>query len=417
MIRSIFLGCFLVLCTSSKLAAQAPYYLLYDEHQSAYANGENLLSLHRMMATVEDSLLQQTYFNERVNLGKSLGVIYRLFKVTLLDAQLDVLFFLTQHEVFGHGYRFRQAGLTDNSYRISPAFPYGDGSGFARFGRNEGNRSISLPEETLMRMGGMEATTIMSQQLKDKWLINRQIYYRESLLYNLLFLDVSSYIFRSGETNLIEEPGNDVLQYLVFTNQAYGNSSLGLEVLRLNDLEDRAWVNLLNSYHLMAWYAFLKSYLWDGDTHFDLITIPIGKVEWIPAVRFGLTPFGSAIIVENDVLAGQNIWSVGASIGDGILADYWGVSTSWRKQFNDNLALTGQVAIWQQPAIELGGDFITVAEEGLGGRVLAKLDFFFRKGLDVGGHLQVGVKTAGYFEGEALEEGLILRGGVSIRSR
>lgn len=393
---------------------KAPYFLIYDEDQSAITNGENLLTLHRILSNAEDELFAPTYFNEKVATGKFLGVSYRLGKTIFLDMQVDILTWLLQHEIFGHGYRFRQFGFTDNSYYISPFWPYGTGSGFARSGENLQNRALGRHEEIMIFKGGMGASMVMSQQLKEKWLINGHINYRETLLYNTLFLDVTIYALTAANQSLLSPGSNDILNYIRTTNAAYGFPASNVQ-LSQETLKKRSYLNFANTYNAFALYAFFKTYLWDGETEFAYPMIPLGNIRWLPAVRFDLTPFGSEIIVENAFVRSGELLEVNVHIGDGVLDQFYGVGAFWRKPINAKSNVSLRLDAWNQPAMELGGDRIYRTKEGIGGRALVQYDFYLRTKIPFGGFLQMAYKTDGYTAGERLDDGFIFRFGAALK--
>jgi hypothetical protein len=164
-----------------QLLGQNDIVLIWDKDASAISNAQNLLSIHKILYQFQNEHIQLKYWDERNFKGKSLGIGYRFAKTILLDYQIDYLAHLYQHEVFGHGYRFRAFGYTGNSYNINLIPPYGKGGGFARSGTLDAGREIGEHESIMISSGGMEASAILSRTLRKRWLIRGEINYRESL--------------------------------------------------------------------------------------------------------------------------------------------------------------------------------------------------------------------------------------------
>lgn len=75
------------------------------------AAGESLLTANRVASDALWEVLPAKLTDETTRKQRSLGRLYRAAKFLFLEATLDHLTMLTQHEVFGHGARYRQLGL------------------------------------------------------------------------------------------------------------------------------------------------------------------------------------------------------------------------------------------------------------------------------------------------------------------
>ncbi len=126
--------------------------LLFDLHSSAIANGENLHSIHQLFTDFEQKHIKDKYWKEDDFIGKGSAIYIRLLKGSITNI-LDNIFLITQHEVFGHGFRFREYGFRNNSYNIRPL-----SGGFARRGVNINERQLGTHEDIAISMGGMDAT-------------------------------------------------------------------------------------------------------------------------------------------------------------------------------------------------------------------------------------------------------------------
>ena len=409
-----FIAFVIAVCIHMPLSAQSDLRIIWDENQSSIANAENLLSIHQVIYQFSNQHLKTTYWDESSFKGKALGIGYRLTKTILLDYQVDYLAHLYQHEVFGHGYRFREYGFEDNSYNINAFLPYGSSGGFAAWGTRQGGR-LGVHENIAVSSGGMEASTILAKALRNRWLFEGEINYRESLLYISTFNDYTGYIW---STRLFDRDnaGNDVNRYLRQVNVSYGFPNEALYALSLNDISNRALVNFANTFQLFALYTYLKTYLYDAEETFEYPMISINELEYLPAIRFGLTPFGSEFIFENFIKTDKEIAKLEFRIGDQILDQFWGGGIAVHKSFSEQLQLGISVDGWQQPAIELSEGFSTFwTESGFGGRVLGEISLHTKNDFPIGLYSQFGYKTTGFIEGEQLDKGLILRLGLSVR--
>ena len=412
----IFIIIILVISFQINSFGQSDIVFVWDNNASSIANADNLISAHRILYEFENKNIKLSYWKEDNWKRKSFGIGYRLAKTVLLDFQIDYLTYLLQHEVFGHGYRYREFEYKDNSYNISMAFPYGKGGGFARWGFTDYNRQLGEHEEIIIRSGGMEATTILSKTLQRKWLIRGDINYRESLLYLLSLHDYTSYIIGTKLSNT-EDPRNDVDNYLRTVNASYGYTSEDTYQLTLNDITKRTSVNLINTFQLFAIYTYLKVYLFDGEERFSYPMVNLGSYKWLPSIRFGLTPFGSEFIIENYFKTENSILQFDFRFGDNKLDSYWGGGLSYYRNISQNIQIGSFVDFWNQPIMELGGKSKFNTNEGYGGRIIGEINLQFNNSFPIGIYSQIGYKTAGFIEGEMLNKGLIMRIGMSIKTK
>lgn len=393
---------------------QNDYVFLWDKNASSISNAENLLSVHRIIYEFEKKTIRLKYWDERNWKRKVLGMGYRFTKTVLIDFPIDYLVHIHQHEIFGHGHRYREFEYEDNSYNIELSPPYGSGSGFAVRGSPSYARNLGTHEEIAIRSGGMESGAVLANTLKRKWLKEGAINYRESLLYLSTFHDYYTYIFVT-QSGRFDVPGNDVSNYLRTVNGSYGINDESLYQLTLDDLSKSVSINLANTFQLFSAYAYFKIYLLDGKEKFQYPSINIGNLKWLPAIRFGLTPFGSEMIVENYLKNDRSLLTFDIRIGDNKLDNFWGGGVSFYRNISDKIQFTSYANFWVQPAMELGGTSVFNTKEGFGGRLLGEINLHFGHSFPLGLYGQLGYKSAGFLEGEQLNKGLILRLGMSIR--
>jgi hypothetical protein len=395
--------------------AQSSLILNWDKHKSSIASAENLLTIHNTFYKFTDSKIKTKYWEEDSWHKKLGGLAYRFSKSILLDNQADWLVHIHQHEVFGHGFRYREFDLKRNSYNLSLFPPYGSGGGFALRGRSDYPRFFGAHENIATSMGGMESASVLSERLRNKWLQSGQIHYRESLLFLSTLHDCTAYIYGTG-LELDDSAGNDVNNFLRQVNFQYGFVNEEDYQLTINDLAQRASVNLVNTFQFFAIYTYIKTYLIDGEKNYEYPIFNVGKTDWLPSVRFGLTPFGSEFIIENFLKTEKSLTQIRLRIGDGKLDKAYGGGISYRRDWTPKLSINAIADLWIQPSMQLGGEELFDTKEGLGGRLIAEIDYQFNKKYPIGLFTQIGYKTTGFYPGEILNKGAIARIGISLKA-
>ncbi|MFP4081137.1 MAG: hypothetical protein ACLFVG_00110 [Candidatus Aminicenantes bacterium] len=405
----------LLIMASHPGRAQVQYPLLLDKTGSSKAGAHCIIAAHRGIYGLENRFLNIKWTDEDNFTEKAAGISFRLGKTILLDNVLDHLSFLIQHEVFGHGARYREFGYKNNSYRLNLLFPYGNGKGWAIRGRPEVNRKISPHENMASIIGGSESNTVLSNILRFKWLQRGKMNYRETILYLFSANDLGMYILRT-KYNLRGEAGNDVLSYLTAINTYQGYPHGVGYKLTLDRLAGQAFINMLNPFNYFSVYAYFYTYLWSGEENFNIPMIHIGNMRYIPSFRLGLSPFGSEFYFENFFALSSAVIHVYFRYGDPTFHKFWGLGLHGLNLMqDDNLTIHAQVDLWDQPSLLLGGETVKPGPSGLGGALMATL---FYKLAGAGSRFQlaaqIGYKTAGFLEGENLRAGFIARLGLSL---
>ena len=111
--------------------ANQPKTFLFDKNFSCISSSYNIISLHQFLVYQQNKLLKPKLFHERSLPRKTFGILYRISKGILIDMLIDEYLMLVQHEVFGHGDKFREFNLINHTYEMNPFWPYGGGNGWA----------------------------------------------------------------------------------------------------------------------------------------------------------------------------------------------------------------------------------------------------------------------------------------------
>ena len=388
-----------------------------DATRSSAMGAENLVALHRSIFALEDRLLRPRLFDEGTAGRKTAGIMYRLGKTVLLDNAIDQIAVLTQHEVFGHGARFREFGYTDISYKLSLFPPYGKGSGFASASLGRGRRT-TRHERIGVTAGGSEANTVLAKAIRSKWLQRGgAVKSREIIVYLSSSLDLTWYILQTRVRSR-PSPGNDVANYLRDLNLLEGQPP-SENKLTLEQLSAHTLAGLLNPTVLWAMYAYSVSYLYRGSAETRLPMFRIGAARYLPSFRLGLTPYGTEIIFENLILHSGRVSNLYLRYGIPSFHRFGGFGVAVERLASmRGIMFSPRAEIWHQPPLLLGGERVRRGRSGLGGGIWTRVDYQLEaRRYKPGIWLEIGNKTDGFVEGEAFGRGFTLRLGLSIAER
>ncbi len=282
--RWLIFGLFLV-----SSAYGADYEALWDVNFSPYAGGEDLLYATRLAERTESYFFRRAHFE----LSKTAQARWvRLTDLITIWMPVNYEAMLIQHEIFGHGFRIRSSKhAAVAGYRLEAPPPYGSGGGATSYYTSP---QMTSTEETAISGAGVEATAILANLTKFKWLAQRQLDAKQSMLYLLCQHDLSEYIgtMKTVRKQCEGADGHDVHSYLLWLNRTYPQNHLSSSRLR-----SLSWINLLDPftfYSIWAWFHYISS---GRDTKIPMI--PCWSADYLPGARLGLTPFGPEIFLEN----------------------------------------------------------------------------------------------------------------------
>lgn len=394
-------------------AAQVHHRLMGDRHFSSLVGAENLLTLHKGLFVLEDRVLKPRWTAEQTLQGKLLGITYRLGKGILLDYPVDLMLALVQHEVFGHGARAREFGLTTEKYKLWLPWPYGPQGGYISV---SGQRQ-PLHEGITFTMDGVGGNAVLASRVRDRGFQRGRLHYREALLYILASNDLSSYLFKTPSTG--PAPRNDIRSFLAHLDQyeRFPGAGFAENHLDLHDLRRLVLVQAVNPYLALTLYAFAVHYLWRGEPTYELPAFHVRGIRYLPAIQMGLTPFGVEYFFENLLARDGTLLKVYARYGDGPPgASAGGGLHATCLLCSGPLNLDLHLDVWAQPNVALDEQDLNALGRSAGGSVQATLFYRIRRpqpSLYLVG--QVGYKTRGFLPGEYLDEGVLLRIGLSFQ--
>ena len=415
-LRSSFL--ITVFFTSIVKDAEAQSYssIIYDKNLSENVGANSLRTLHNALSAFQDQNIPDSLFVENNAGTKSAGIGYRLAKMIVLDQQISGLVSLLQHEVFGHGARFRELGYDGNSYNVNLSFPFGSGEGFAQRGNlTDGYSAPTLQEGVVAgAIGGVESNSVLGNHLSAQILLNDALHYREALLYLLTQNNLLGYLWitrnNPGKLGL----SNDMNNYIAGMNTLYPTGNR----YDIDKLSNQSLISLINPLQYYSFASVLYQYLVMGQKQLKGIPmIKLGKVKYLPLLNYSLTPFGSQYHFMNYVRYKTMLFSADFKLGDNTFNNFYGLSL---QGFNlvdtKKLAFNAHLDIWNQPELALEPNTTPGTENKIGGAIKADLIFRpFNQQNKLGLFLQMGYKTKGYTRGELLDKSFIIRYGISMR--
>ncbi len=398
-------------------SAQADHRVTFDASGSEVMGAANLATLHFALYTLQDRHLPDTLGSEERVGGRLLGMGYRTARTLLLDLQLDFLIVLAQHEVFGHGARYREFGYRDNSFNLTLLPPFGQGSGYARTGFLRPGERITPHERLAMNFGGSVGNQVLAADMADRMLLQDQLHYRQALLYLLSRNDLLAYTWR---THLFGTGGpfaeGDIAAYLQQANSLYhrpGTPATDIRTLALHGL-----VSLLDPLQVYSAWTLVVTHGVQGRKRSGMIPmITLGSVRYLPSFNYTLTPFGQQFHSVHHVRAGRRLFIASLGFGKDWDHRYGEVAVKAVNMIaTERLMLNLQANLWSQPELELEDATLRNFEQRIGGMARAELAFHPWRGPQYfGTFLQLGYKSKGYTPGEALAETPVLRFGLRLR--
>lgn len=380
----------------NNISFHKPTYITIDPYLSPIVGADLMILGLRGYQALDDTLLPNTECDTYFPM-----VLGRTAKF-LFEGTFSMFLMVSQHEVFGHGYRSRVVHVPVTGYKIEPF------SGVTFIDDEMSFKSIN--EQTALIAGGMEATGILSKRIRTEWLESHNIDSREASLYLASSLmDQPQYILRAPKFEIEQEnelDGHDVNSYVKAVNYWYGE-----RVLSQSNLKMKALIDFLDPYLFYSLYS-IGNYIIEGSQtfcHYPMFTI--GDYQYLPSFRLSLAPFGPEYQMFNHIRSPENMIIATLRYGNTAGRRSYGITYEtfhyWQP---DQCALDFRVDLWQQP--KLFTPFITDTNEfGAALSLLCRYQVFER--LQLMG--QLGYKTKGFIPGESLKQGVIARIGLVMK--
>lgn len=384
--------------------------LWIDPDGGARTGAEDILFLHAALGRLEDRFLPTRLVEKERFLQRTVSFGYRFGKLFFLDIAAASWLPLVQHEYFGHGWRAREAGYLDIRYELSPPPPFGTGGGVTSWIYPD---FPSPDQESAVALSGIEATDVLGERLRGRWISQGFMDYHESWLYLNASLGLLAYVSVTEEEG--NSPGNDVAAWLGTVNGRTGDSARVDRWVTLSDLEEADNLALADpTFWFAAWTAL--RYLWNGTSHWRYPAVPLGKARWLPLLGYRLAPFGDQVTQENLVSVGERSFQVRFALGSGRIGDSRGLDIAARRLLLWNgFSLDAELHLWSQPELWLDGEPEPPRGESLGfGGGVDLVSPALARAWPLRVAAGVSAKSKGYVAGEALDGGFTMRAGVGL---
>ena len=408
--------------------ANQPKTFLFDKNFSCLSSSYNIISLHQFLVYQQNKLLKPKLFHERSLPRKTFGILYRISKGILIDMLIDEYLMLVQHEVFGHGDKFREFNLINHTYEMNPFWPYGDGSGWASSDYPKG-REMSYHEEMAISFNGSQSNKILSKTLLNGILQSQNISYRQALLYTLTNSDLIHYVYSTEKpTNINSDDGNDILNYLFMLNKYEYNKKYREEIesnaeyllftddfgLTLSKLKKVFLLDLLNPIQLYSIWTIGKIHILEGKSNSSIPMFNLLQYRYLPQLNLGFTPFGLEYILNNYFCYNDKVLNMYVRYGEPTFYSFWGGGINTYNYFKTKYYyLDIKIDIWNQPSLLLYDDEIEKTSSGIGGEIILKLSKkIITSNLQL--YTEIGYKNDGFIEGEILRNGMLFKIGLKL---
>ena len=272
------LFCLFLALTSILSATQT---VMIDPHFSPYSGSANILAAENLLIMGEDKLFPG---GGRNTTGK---VWARTAEQFIFWHNFGTMASVTQHEVFGHGYRLRELGVRPRKYTITP---WG-GATYVKV-----PYSFKVGEMLAFAVAGLEAEAILSRDLKMQWMQRGEIDGRLTGTYTQAHNSIFWYTLITQMGRLKGEKaseGNDVDGYIELQNASYTYDHLSI-----GELTKWTIFNWLDPMTFYSYYAFIY-YIFEGKP-WKFPMIPIGEnIRYLPNVKIEYAPYAPEAYLEN----------------------------------------------------------------------------------------------------------------------
>lgn len=376
--------------------------LIVDPYFSPYTGGNDLLF-------AEWALIKTGEYFHSPKIKDTTSAVWRRTLEQAGWLSLNTVSCVVQHEVFGHGYRLRELGVTPSQYVI------GIGEGATYF---EVDDSFRIGEMLAVDVAGLESEAILAQIAKMHWIQNRTIDGRLGMTYflaeqSLFWYTLITHLGQIEDKSVPEVSGNDVESYITLLNASYPSEDLTIGTLTL--WASFNWLDPMTFYSLYSWFYYIAV---GKPFAFPMIELQ-KEIYYLPNSKIGYAPYGPEVYFENFFSLQKHplyLYIKGGkrSVGIGGYYDYL--------FSGDRGAIGFHFDGWVQSQFISNAtfaDFIegnSVASSALKNKV-------WGLAASVSGHLnlfspcvqlyaEIGGKTAGYLPGYALGSGVVARIGL-----
>lgn len=387
-----------------------------DADRSAEMGADDLIAAHYAVGRLEDALLKPQYWREERFWAKVGGFGYRLGRLLWIDEPSAFYAHVAQHEYFGHGFRGREFGYPAIRYEIGTPPPFGRGGGSTYY--TYPDPGITYDEAVAQTMAGVEAEGVEADRLRLAWMQGGSLDAHGAWLYLLSRTSLRSYLAVSDESDLRgpdADYSNDMLSYVYWVNRKEDGRSIDDWPLRLKRIESQVNWDLVDPFLWYSAWGVVAEHLWKAKAFFRYPAIPLGPIRFLPAIGYGLGPWGPEYRWEA-LFGGQaRSWILGYRVGD----------DTFRRSFGFDAVSAGLLRaggcvfdldahFWEQPrlTLEMSGTRPPAPRQAGWAAALSVLSPMLPGGWPLRVAGGAGWKTAGYVRGKDLGEGAYWRLGL-----
>jgi hypothetical protein len=381
--------------------------IVADEHLTTAAGTMDVLAAQRAIASLEDRWLP-VRFTENSTPTRLAGVGYRIGKFLALDLPEDVIFMDVAHEVFGHGSRLRELGVSGIGYGFDLPPPYGDGGAVTSFS----GPIVGATRADLISIdtAGVEAQNVLADHIATEAMVDRTWSYRDAWLYLQLRLAGLQYI---EGVSAQSGPGNDVADFIHDFNN--GCTPPACTPLTTSTLKQRAWAMLADPVLASAAYGFAIAYIGHGERRAPLPMIPITRtLGYLPTAGFAMAPYGSEWWTDQNFVTAHRLARVTLRMGDAGATHPYGVGVALTHVICcDRFDAGFVVDVWRQPPLDAPPTNSQLNTGALGAAAI-NVPLGARSGSRKALTGEVGYKSTGFVPGEPLRAGIVARIGLTV---
>lgn len=369
---------------------------------------ENIASTHYLWRKFDNHFIPSEIFKSQSTGSRVGNVSYRLTKLFLLEYPLAFILPTIQHERLGHGSRVKEFGGDINEVSITFPPPFQFEAPYIRYSIPS---SLTTQQGLMITVGGSESNEFLANIIRKNILLDDELDYHNAFLYLYANNDLSGYVTFAANIS-----GSDITNYLSTINNYYGSSDLSLGKIQLYGVLSI----LLDPINFYSFNSIFNEYVSKGNSKSKIHLIPlVGNIRYLPKLKFGLTPYGPELMLQNYLRHSDRLYSFSISSSDGAFENFWRLGAEvWNVVLENKFSLNLSSQFWNQPNMEFYVGNQLERSEGFGGLMIGSVNYNFcvRENL-LGLTLQFGYKSKGFAVGERLDSGLIVRGGLAFRIR
>ncbi len=386
--------------------AQSRYNLIYEKQEGMNMAAENFATGFYLFDNLDSLLVKKNIINKEYKLAPFVNPVYRFSKLFLTNYVLTYYMMNMNHERFGHGYRALEAGGEIIEFINNPPPPFS--FDFPYISLSQDN-NMTAQQDIAITLAGSEANLVFADVLRKNILLDEQFSYNYTLAYLYASNDAPGYA-------AFVTSWGDPYDYRQSLNNFYNSSALTLSKVRAYSLI----ALLTDPINFFAYKSLFYNYLILGEHSSKIGMIKLSNnIKYLPRYRFENTPYGIELVLQNYFKVDQKLFQLNFSHSDGSFEPSWRIAANaWNLKKNANCSFNLSAQIWQQPSIEYFKDKALFRSEGLGGQIITTINYDFISNYHtMGATLHLGYKTMGYALGEQLDNGLIIRGGLTFKLR